>query len=336
MRTIKLLIYTIFLFAFDGLSIACTTFILENQNTLVFGRNLDWVSDEGLVVVNKKGVKKTAFVPLSKNPAVWVSKYGSITFNQFGKELPYGGMNEEGLVVEIMISKAEYPDKDDRPEVNESQWIQYQLDNHKTVKEVLASDKLIRIKALREDLHYLICDKEGNKAVVEFSDGKMKVVENMKVPVLANSDYSKSLELYKANKSCRFTTVANRINAFPAVSNSNPVDYSFDILKDVALEGSWSIVYDIKNMEIHFRSSSCQSIKTIALQAFNFDCSNSVKIFEINSDLFGNVNSKFRPYTEQENTKYVKLAIKSNRLSWPKSIENELLNYANTCFCVWR
>jgi choloylglycine hydrolase len=28
----------------------------------------------------------------------WISKYGSITFNQYGREFPTGGMNEKGLV----------------------------------------------------------------------------------------------------------------------------------------------------------------------------------------------------------------------------------------------
>ena len=39
-------------------SFACTTFVLKTKNDLVFGRNLDWVSEEGLIVVNKRNVKK--------------------------------------------------------------------------------------------------------------------------------------------------------------------------------------------------------------------------------------------------------------------------------------
>lgn len=336
MKTLRILIYTLFLFAVSELSEACTTFILEDQNTLVFGRNLDWVSDEGLIVVNKKGVKKTAFVPLSKNRAVWVSKYGSVTFNQFGKELPYGGMNEKGLVIEIMRSEADYSGVDARPEINESQWIQYQLDQFKTVEEVLASDKLVRIKGLREELHYLICDREGNKAVIEFSDGKMKVVKNMDIPVLENQNYKESLTLFQANKECRFSTVANRIADYKKSSNKNPIDYSFKILKEVALQGSWSIVYDIKNMQIHFRSETHKEIKSIDLNAFNFDCKHSAEIIDINTALKGNVTEHFTPYSETKNTEIVKKAIKSNRLAWPKAITDELLNYANTCFCVWR
>ena len=39
--------------------------------------------------------------------AQWQSKYASVTFNQYGVELPTGGINEKGLVVEIMGLKSE-------------------------------------------------------------------------------------------------------------------------------------------------------------------------------------------------------------------------------------
>jgi penicillin V acylase-like amidase (Ntn superfamily) len=45
---------------------------------------------------------ETATVGESPNPAKWVSRYGSVTFNQYGCENPTGGMNEAGLVVEQM------------------------------------------------------------------------------------------------------------------------------------------------------------------------------------------------------------------------------------------
>lgn len=41
-------------------SFACTTFVLKTTNHLVFGRNLDWVSDNGIIVTNKRNVAKKA------------------------------------------------------------------------------------------------------------------------------------------------------------------------------------------------------------------------------------------------------------------------------------
>ena len=42
----------------------------------------------------------------------WTSKFGNVTFNQYGKEFPTGGMNENGLVIELMwLNEARYPGK---------------------------------------------------------------------------------------------------------------------------------------------------------------------------------------------------------------------------------
>ena len=127
----------------------CTTFCLDKGNQLVVGSNLDWFIDDGLVIVNKRNVSKTALLPTEwaeGKPASWISKFGSVTFNLAGLEIPFGGMNEAGLVVTTMMLEAtEYPEPDSRPSLFAGQWKQYQLDNFSTVEEVLASDSQIRI-----------------------------------------------------------------------------------------------------------------------------------------------------------------------------------------------
>ena len=104
---------------------ACSTFLLSKDGQLVFGRNYDWVTGNGMLVTNAKGLKKTALLQGNEKPVSWVSKWGSITFNQYGKEFPHGGMNEAGLVVELMwLDGTAYPAEDSRPALNELQWIQ--------------------------------------------------------------------------------------------------------------------------------------------------------------------------------------------------------------------
>ena len=55
----------------------------------MFGRNYDWVTGNGMVVVNGRGVFKTSMVGAGEKPVSWTSKWGSISFNQFGKEGEY-------------------------------------------------------------------------------------------------------------------------------------------------------------------------------------------------------------------------------------------------------
>lgn len=48
------------------------------------GKNLDWEIEDGIVVVNERGVRKEAWSPGIDSDFFWVSRYGSVTFNQFG------------------------------------------------------------------------------------------------------------------------------------------------------------------------------------------------------------------------------------------------------------
>ncbi|MFP4472205.1 MAG: linear amide C-N hydrolase, partial [Bacteroidales bacterium] len=125
---------------------ACTTFCLQDDSGhIVFGRNFDFPSGLGHVVVNHRNLQKTAFIRPPEKPITWVSKLGSISFNQNGREFPYGGMNEAGLVIEQMwLQETKYPAHDHRYGLSELQWIQYQLDNAATVQEVIDSDTLLR------------------------------------------------------------------------------------------------------------------------------------------------------------------------------------------------
>ena len=93
-------------------TIACTTFVIHDDTNLAFGRNFDWDISSAMVVVNKKGLYKQAFVQPPNVAATWISKYGSITFNQIGVDSPMGGMNEKGLVIaQMALFESKYPDK---------------------------------------------------------------------------------------------------------------------------------------------------------------------------------------------------------------------------------
>jgi penicillin V acylase-like amidase (Ntn superfamily) len=186
----------------------CTTFCFDKGNQMMVGNNMDWMIGEGLVIVNKRNVSKKAFLQPewddNGQPASWISKYGSVTFNFIGREFPFGGMNESGLVITCMwLEATEYPNTDSRPSIEVEQWKQYQLDNFSTVQEVLASDSQIRIatKSLGE-IHFLVSDKTGNCAIIEFLGGKRIIYTKEKMPayVLANISYKESIDYWQEGK----------------------------------------------------------------------------------------------------------------------------------------
>ncbi|HZK08238.1 MAG TPA: linear amide C-N hydrolase [Bacteroidales bacterium] len=298
---------------------ACTTFVLKADNgTLVFGRNFDFPAGMGHIEINPRGLQKVAFVRPPEKPLQWVSKYGSVTFNQMGREFPYGGMNEAGLVIEQMwLEKAQYPEPDARYGLAELQWVQYQLDNAATVQQVIQSDSFLRISyTSAATLHFLVADKSGSMATIEYLNGTMTVHQGRELPfpVLANCPYEVSLD-YKKNKdtdkeyppmvqnsSGRFSTAATMLWDY---KNQNPVAYSFSILDSVSQEGStqWSIVYDITKGEIHFRTMDNRNIRNLELVNIDFACGNNWLVADINSDVQN--HPVFKTFSVRENLKLI-------------------------------
>ena len=149
-----------------------------------------------MVVSNPRGLQKTALAfSASDSPAVWTSKYGSLTFNQYGVEMPNAGLNEKGLVVEIMwLDSSEYPEPDNRPSVNELQWIQRALDLFATVAELAQDAHSLRISRAYARVHYLVCDSSADCAVFEYIRGQLVITRapDMPAKALTNSTYAAS------------------------------------------------------------------------------------------------------------------------------------------------
>ncbi len=254
-RKLLLLIIGISLSLNSSIVFPCTSFILKNRNSLLLGHNLDWHIGIGLLMTNKRNVEKTALMDSLENPAKWVSKFGSITFNQVGRGLPYGGMNEKGLVVEQMtLDQTKYPGRDSRQSISACQWIQYQLDNCSTIQEVISTDKEIRIVDRLSKFHFLICDSSGNSAVIEFINGKMiiRTDDLLPVPALANSLYDISISAYKTKMNTEFNrslynfcTAASMIDNYSENNVKDDISYSFNILKSVAQGLFYKMEYSI-------------------------------------------------------------------------------------------
>ncbi|MGC2236737.1 MAG: linear amide C-N hydrolase [Pyrinomonadaceae bacterium] len=333
---------------------ACTTFCLKSKSEVLFGRNYDWMIGDGLVFVNKRGVSKTS--TQKENPAGWVSVYGSLTFNQYGRETPMGGMNEAGLVIELMwLDGTKYPAKDARPALDVLEWIQYQLDISATTEEVLKNIENVRIED-RTPLHYLVNDKTGNSATIEFLDGKLvaRTGDTLPVSTLANDTYDKSLSYAKATQALggsqevpqtansldRFTRAALKTKEFEKAGKTEKeaVAYAFDILSNVAQRPGtqWSIVYDQKRGKVYFRTLQSASIKSVDLKSFDYACGSVVKMLDINSKETGDVTSKFIDYTRAANRDLIERSFGGTDFlkNTPAETKNHLAEYPESFACA--
>ena len=319
MRTFYLLLMLLLTIQFTHNGSACTTFVLSAGDRQVFGRNYDWGLDDALLVVNKRGCSKRSFDrPYETGEkATWVAKYGSITFNQYGRELPTGGMNEAGLVVEAMaLTSTRYPEADGRPYLGSaSQWRQYLLDTCATVSDVIATDTNIRIsnQAGGPGIHVLVLDKSGDSAVIEFLDGRMKLHRGRDLPtkVLTNDTYAESLKYLRYNSLPifdaynsvkRFVTAAKRNRDCQAKTTDEMVKFAFGTLQSVSSgRTQWRIVYDNKGMMVHFRTRVNERVRQINVADFDFSPLTPVKVLDVNADLTGDVTNKFSDYTYSAN-----------------------------------
>jgi len=314
---------------------ACSTYMLREDNTFLIGHNLDMPYEiPGMIVVNKRSVFKTNIswyeISTSRKPTSptisWVSKYGSITFNPLGREFPDGGINEAGLYIqEMTLTETKFPEDNKLPRMFMMQLMQFQLDNYKTVTQVL--DNLPKIILDGWSWHFFVADRKGNCACIEFIDGKDIIYTGttMPIPVVCNRIYPHELQLLKQyngfggqqkvdlkNKQTpRFVHAAYLIMNFIETSKT-AVSYGFEILESMDRGSTqWSYIIDVTNQKVHFRTSIGKKIKYFDYGKINFSCNSPVKIIDINSKLKDDIHEQFINYSTRINEQFIQKAIES-------------------------
>lgn len=326
-KKIFMMILILLLFLLDGVQlIPCSTFFARGKQTLLFGRNYDFFTHTGFVVINPRGMAKQALIYPGESPAAWTSRYGSITFNQVAQEYPTGGMNEAGLVIECLwLSHTQYPMRDNRPVVMEMQWIQYILDTCRTVKEVMEADRKVRITQTGQPLHFLVSDRSGNAMIVEFINfySYFYPVDKKHPAALANSSYAdcltylKRIEGFGGREKIRKTiySVDRFVQLAAAIKDKKPtVEKAFSWLDQVSVKSgesgdgytSWSVVYDPVRLKIFFRVFGIEGIHSLDFSDFSFDCKNRARVLDYENITGNSLKDLFVPLTTELNTKLVK------------------------------
>ncbi len=302
---------------------ACSTFKLQKGSRLVYGHNLNEgdMGVPGLLFINKRGTYKTGrswseIITLEeKNPSsfTWISRYGSVTFNNFGRDLPDGGMNEAGLFIWEMNEDAAYPNDKDLPLLNQMSWMQYILDNCASTEEALHCAGEFAIDGW--GWHFFIGDREGHTAAVSFRDGKAVVYtgEDMPVPALFNTPYDRELELlryfrgtggdYEADirdpKVPRFVRARQMMETYDP--GTDPVEYGLQMLADLRVDDDpeWSVLFNVRTGKVYFRTRLNPAVKELSLTDTDFTAVSPVLVMDMDQAKGGDVRSRLVPYTAQ-------------------------------------
>jgi len=298
---------------------ACTSFCLDNGGHAVFGTNYDNEIWEGLLFVNQRGVTKTGWEAGSSGKyARWTAAYGSVTFNLAGTQMAWAGMNEAGLAISTMwLRETEDPTADERPPLVSPLWVQYQLDTCATLEEVMANDGRVRIVGTVD--HYLVCDRTGTCAAVEFLEGRtvFHSGDAMPVPTLTNHAYLGSVRAWQAgrlpdNALERFGMAAERVTGFQPGDAPSAVAYAFDTLHQTSGQATggaptqWSIVFDTENMRVYWRTSRNPQLRSIDFAKLDLACGATAHMLDVHAPLSGDVSDQLERYTFQANLEHTR------------------------------
>ena len=313
-----------------ALLFACTSFLIDNAHGNAHGRagevvvakSYDWHMGQGLVMVNKRGVERSGltFRP-GDRPATWVSRYASVTFNQYGRDLPIGGMNEAGLTVEVLwLDDTRYAAADDRPVVTELGWVQMQLDLAASAAEVAAGADKVRIQSDFARVHYLACDRGGACVAVEVLDGKTVVSTGARA--LANDRYRDSAARLAQHRGPtppdgrglpeRFM----RASLLARAPTGDPVAAAFGVLSSVSQGdySQWNIVYEPGRGRVSWRTRQSRTVKSLELGRFDLSCAAPVAVLDIDEPRAGDASARFVPYARDRNRALVAESLTSMRV----------------------
>ena len=317
MMRVLLSLLLVLLSVLSSSSNACTVMQLRVGGQRVVARNHDWITGGGLVMINPRGIEKRALSTI--NPKRWTSEYGSVSFNQFGREIPFAGMNEAGLTVDLLqLPQARFPEATDpRDSVNVVQWVQYQLDTAATVDQVCASLSEVRpmpFIAVLEKVHYFVTDVSGDSAIIEFTDGKLTVRRNPQdACALANSTWADSARAIKEQRAVtgsewRLLKAREAVKrSIDLPSNLAAVDFAFEMLESVAQppRTQWSIVYQPEVRRLTFRTRESPKRRWIDFDDVAFDRGSPVLCVDVNRSHSGNMVNLWQPFTSQANQRIV-------------------------------
>jgi choloylglycine hydrolase len=172
-------------------------------------------------------------------------------------------------------------------------------------------------------VHYLLCDADGDCAVIEFLGGKMVVHQGATLPyrALANDPYEPSLDYLKAHPQtgkpparaqdessiARFAHAAARAAAFKPGEPGQDLAYAFDTLEQVCQGGytAWRMVYDVSARRIYYRTRGNPQARTVDFKSIDFSAASSFRFVDIQASPVPGQSLPFEELTEARHRKYL-------------------------------
>jgi len=312
-------------------SIACSAFVLNKGQECVMAFNENWPGEaQGYVLINQPGRQKRGVTESelwvtkelkSDSDIRWTSRYGSITFNCFGKDLPVFGVNEKGLMVAELAWGQQKPGKllpGEKPIVWLA-WEQYILDQFATVDEALNDISKSKLGVQVDSHEFFLSDAKGNSGVVLCDNqGTFRVFrgKTMKHPLVCNGFPETDPDQLKAYKAFggkeemtsfrnfgvsdfgrRYANGIHLLEAYNPKAHCAPA-YAWMML-EVLNPGDWRLVYDAKARRAAFCTIRNPKVKWVNFGDIKFGADKPTLILDVQTEFEGDALSRFVPLTSE-------------------------------------
>lgn len=250
---------------------ACTIFHTKGKNGEIFvGRNFD---------CEKENIK-IWFIPANGE------KNGIVVFEQLGVDMPYEGINDKGLFIGIAaVPNTKTPFSLFKPMRKSLEIVKIILEEAQTVDEALKIfEKYTVIFGVflgNPVVHYMIVDKQGNSAVVEYVNKKIKILKNNKSKVMTNHFVSHP-EIIPESKTSfeRYDIVMAALTRKDKFSIENIQE----LLQTVSQKHTlYSNVYDLTNQKIYLTYKNLE-IKSFSLKDELYEGAHGYIIKDLNEN----------------------------------------------------
>jgi hypothetical protein len=163
----------------------CTCFVAFGDGTApVFGRNFDWFDRACLLLFTDPpgGYASVSMVDIrycgyDANPDL--SSIESRRRLLRAPFMPFDGLNDHGVAIGMMaVPSAQVPFDPSKHTLSDLGIIRLVLDHAASTREAISLMEGYNIRMSEVPLHYLVADRGGESAVIEFVNNKMEVLPN--------------------------------------------------------------------------------------------------------------------------------------------------------------
>lgn len=240
----------------------CTCFSgLDNENSRLFGRNFDWLSGSTPLLLFTDppgGLASASMVDLSY---FGYSRENLPDLSENRENLldtpwmPFDGMNEKGVAIGMMaVPRAKSPYDPSKSTLGEIELIRLVLDYAENLDHAISLILKYNIRMDEPPIHYMIADSSGRSAIIEFYEGKMKIIPNTD-PWQVSTNFILSEYDDPGQAGCwRFQRACSILEGIDgSVTNSS----AMDILDKVSQANTiWSVIYNKSSGDISIATGS--------------------------------------------------------------------------------